>query len=388
MKSALIFILTILNVTVLCFGQDCFMPPSNSTLYTTTNPVYSSPAQTGFVTFANNLSGNWSLISTTGDANLVFIDETGRTSTQTVTGTSGTITISNTITSIPATSPVSCTQTFNVAPYDPTIGQIQNPILSSPCPLDLVLVLDESESIADNMSTQTIRDAILTLANGLDGSFSRMAVVEFDTQAENVSINGSTGLQTIDAAFISGLTDYLNNDYMPVGDPVNLIGGTNWEDAITKADAVSDAEYVLMLTDGRPTFYTTSMGMNGVAGEGDVFDLTALEEARRAANVLKSKGKHIFVAGIDFPADVQPIRDISGTNEFLLGQDLDQLINADYSIVPPSDLVTLFQNIGTLCTTPELVPTMGEWATICLTLFLCILCVTGVKKQYVRSKMT
>lgn len=380
MKTSIIISLTVLFCISVGHSQDCFMPPDGSTLYTTTNPVYSAPSQTGFVTFANNLSGDWSVASTTGDANISFTDNTGRTSTQSITGTNGTITMDNTVISVPATTPVSCTQTFNIAVYDPTVGQIQNPSITAPCPLDIVLVLDESESI-DNMSTETIENAVLALANGLEGSFSRMAIVEFDTEAENISINGSTALQVVDAAFISGLSNYLSTDYQPMGIPINLIGGTNWEDALIKANSVVGADYILMLTDGRPTFYSTSMGMSGVAGEGNSFDITALEEARITANMIKDSGKHIFVAGVDFPADVQPIRDITGNNEFVLGQSLEQLINADYSIVPPSDIVELFENIGELCGPPELVPTMGEWASFNLGLILCIFCVIAIRQR-------
>jgi|GEM_PF-3459277 len=350
-------------------AQDCFMPPDGYTLYTTTNPLYNPPSITGFITLGPDLSGNWNVNSTTGSAVASFSDDDGRTSTLSISGL-GDIIIDNTVTNISTTAVTSCQQTFTLANYTPTV--FSNPPLPAACPINIAVVIDESESIAANMSAQIVRDAVFALATGLENSGSTMAVVEFDTHAERIVINGSDELQTIDASFLTGLSTYLSSGYNPVGDVLNLVGGTNWEDAINHANNITGADLVLMITDGRPTFYTTSMGMNGVAGEGLIFDVTALKHAQDAANALKDSGKRIFIAGLDFPTDIQPLRDISGNTEFLIGQGNMELLSSDFTRVAPASLVPLLSQLGTVCEV-EVIPTMGEWGII-ITLLLILIC--------------
>ena len=378
MKTVLLQIVLLISFSNVSLGQ-CFMPPDGYTLYTTTDAVYNPPAVTGFITNAPNLSGDWSIVG--GTASGSFIDNMGRTSSLTISGT-GTLIVENTVTDInPPNDMTTCQHTFNLEEYNPVI--VTNPILNVPCPIDIVLVLDESESIELNGSEVVVRDAALLLAERIKDSGSQMAIVEFDSDAENVMINGSADLQLVDDSFITGLDTYLENDYDPTGNPVTLVGGTNWEDALDKANAVpGSGTLILMLTDGRPTFYKTSMGMNGVAGEGFEFDLTALKEAQDAANLIKSRGKHIFVAGLDFPSDKQPIIDISGPIEYPHGGNINEFLSSDYCLVPPGELVDLFANIGNLCA-PEIVPTMGEWSIINCGLILMIFAVVGIKNKVV-----
>lgn len=379
MKELFIGVIILFTTLLNTKAQDCsFMPPDGYTLYTTTDIIYNPPSITGFITQAANLSGSWTTIGTTGSATISFTDEDGRSSTQSISG-AGTITIENEVTDInPPNNTSTCTQTYTLAPFVPSV--FPNPPLAPSCPLNIVLVIDESESIEANMSIQVVRDAVMKLASKLSDSGSQMAIVEFDTHASNVNINGSSGLQLIDDFFLLGLNSYLNAGYNPTGDPINLVGGTNWEDALAKANNVAGAELVILLTDGRPTFYTTGAGMNGIAGEGLQFDLTALKEAQDAANLIKSSGKHLFVAGIDFPADVQPIREISGNIQYFNGDGLDELAAADYSIVPPSELVSLFSNLASFCP-DEIIPTMSEWGVIICGLLLAIFAVVSLKEH-------
>ena len=161
------------------------------------------------------------------------MDNDGRSSTQSISGI-GTITIENTVTDInPPNDQSTCMQTFNLEEFSSIV--VPNPPLPPSCPLNFVLVIDESESIEENMTIQIVRDAVLTLANKLENSGSQMAIVEFDTHASNVMINGSAALQLIDSSFLVGLESYLMTEYDPTGDPINLIGGTNWEDALYKS---------------------------------------------------------------------------------------------------------------------------------------------------------
>ena len=357
-------------------AQDCFAPPSNSTLYTTTDPSYSIPAVSGFVTQSSNFNGQWSVTASNG-ANINFTDNDGRRSSFEITG-SGTVTVQNILTDITTSASTTCSQMFDVSPYISAVAP--NPTITNPCPLNVVLVLDESESMAPPIFANSLVSAVSDLATALSQSGSSLALVEFESTARRISLNGSDGLQVVDQALITAIDNYLLNDYNPMEDQSNLIGGTNWEDALMTANQVSGADLVLMLTDGRPTFYNTPMGVSGVAGEGLLFDLTALKKAQDAANVVKSSGKHILVAGLNFPAQIQTIIDISGTNEFVLGQNTSALLSADYTLIPPSSLGSLFSTIGTFCL-PVTVPTIGEWGLIILSLLLLILSVLVFKTK-------
>lgn len=380
MKTAF-FTLFILAFAIFSYGQDCsFTPVDGYTIFTSTDPLYTPPALTGFITPAPTLSGDWTVVGTTGSVTGNFTDDSGRASNIEVTGT-GTITIQNDVTDVLTSAMSTCQQTYSVAPYVQNVAT--NPIIDVPCPLNLVLVIDESGSISDNMSAQIVRDAVMGLANSLANSGSQMAIVEFESLAERIAIGGTTELSEVNSSFLSGLQNYLDTQYDPVGDPINLIGSTNWEDALIKANSVANADLILLLTDGRPTTYLTSPdNMSGLAGEGLEFDLTALKEAADVANMIKSSNKHLFVAGIDFPAGVQPIRDISGPVEFLPGQGLEEFFQSDYAIISPNELTSLFSQIGSFCGPEiEVVPTLGEWGVINCFLLLMIVFVTALKEQ-------
>jgi len=378
MKNCILFT-TLFFLSFTSVAQDCFAPGSNHVLYTTTDAAYGPPAISGFVTLGPTLSGQWSTTGTSGSAGLTFSDISGRTSTFSITG-EGTVTVANTSTDINTGAETSCEQTFTVSEFTSSIAP--NPPVPGPCPLDVVLVIDESESIATNMSVDVVRSAISTLATSLGSSGSSLAIVEFDTRARRVMLNGSDELQVVDASLLTAVDDYLANDYNPVGDVNNLVGGTNWEDALTQANAVANASLIVMLTDGRPTFYNTGMGMNGVSGEGLLFDLTALSQAQAIANTIKNAGKHIFVSGIDFPSQAQPILDISGSVEYTLGQDPELLLSSDYALIPPGELATLFEDFSGACL-PERIPTLGEWAIINLALIMMILGIIAVREPKV-----
>lgn len=234
------------------------------------------------------------------------------------------------------------------------------------------------------MSTDLVRTAINNLVEALIPTGSRLAIVEFDTRARRVPLNGSIELQNVDASLIPAVSNYLSNDYNPDGDVNELIGGTNWEDALLTADMVSGGELILILTDGRPTFYNTSMGMTGVAGEGILFDLTALKQAQDAANIVKDQSKHIFVVGLDFPTQVQPLIDISGPNQFMNGQDPVDILSSDFTLIQPTELAGLFGSLGDLCQV-EVVPTVGEWGVIILALLIMVLSVVALKSSRTAS---
>ena len=363
--------------------SQCFNPPDGYTLYSTTNAVAYGTAYTGFETLSESLSGKWSVNPATTGVTANFSDDEGRTSTLSLSGT-GTLVIDNVVDDVNTfpTEMNACTQNFSVLNYTPIIGA--NPGLPATCPLNIVLVIDESGSISENMSTQLVRDAVLAMASNLQGTGSKMAIVEFASTAQRISIGGTTDLQEINANFTTGLNTYLTNDYDPQENPTLLIGGTNWEDALVKAGEVPGQNLIIVLTDGRPTFYNIGSGMGGlmgIAGEGDVFDLTALKEAQDQANTLKLAGSRIFVSGINFPSNVQSMIDISGPNQLPNSPTITDFMASDYSLVDPNDLVSLFSSIGSLCAPPkEPIPTLGEWGVISLSFLLLIFGLTAIKQ--------
>ena len=364
-------------------AQDCFSPATDFTIYTTSNPKYGVPALSGFTTASSTMSGSWNVVSSQG-VSLDFNDNTGRRATFEVSG-SGTISIENEVTNISTSEISSCVQSINVRPFMSQI-MANNPLVS-PCPLHLVVVLDESESIASTSSSQIVRDAVKNLVARLEGNGNTIAMVEFESTARLVELDGNTNLQEINSTILAAVDSYLSTGYDPISDVPTLVGGTNWEDALLKANSIEGANMILLLTDGRPTFYNTIGAASDVAGEGLNFDLTALKRAQNMANQIKASGKHMLVAGLNFTADKQPIIDISGQKEYVLGEDPSFLFSSDYTLTPPSELGSLFSTIGQLCSA-EPIPTLSEWSLICLSLLLAIVMTLAMKGKCIHLMKT
>ncbi|WP_235143742.1 DUF7604 domain-containing protein [Bifidobacterium moukalabense] len=129
--------------------------------------------------------------------------------------------------------------------------------IASATPADVILVMDKSGSMEGSRDTnsQTAANALakklLTTANSsLDPSLqAQMAVVTFSDKA-TVKLDGK--FTTSADAIASAITDTPN-------------GGTNWEDALKKANGLSSGragvkKYIIFLSDGNPTFRVTSYG--------------------------------------------------------------------------------------------------------------------------------
>ena len=376
--------LALLCLLIICMGkingQDCYLPRSGATLYTTDDESYNLPAISGLVTMGELQSGSWKIVSTSGTVEASMLDNSGRTSTLQLSG-QGDISIENVNTNIAQSQNfvTQCLQTFQVQPF--RSEAVTNPDLLDFCPINVVVVIDESASISASNIDESIRNGVMIFGDVLSNSGSQMAVVEYDSKARRVAINDSEELQLVTPEFLSGLSTYLDTEYQPRSDQFKLVGGTNWQDALLYANKVEGADFVLMLTDGSPTFYNTAgLSSPAIAGEGEQFDLTALKHAQDAANSLKQAKKHLFVIGVGMPEAIQPIVDISGNERFEMGGDINSFIGADYTIVTPDEIENIFAAVG-VETCGTLIPTVGEWGIINLFLLILIIGVLSLKQN-------
>lgn len=118
-------------------------------------------------------------------------------------------------------------------------------------PADIVLVMDKSGSMNDDNRDVNAQNAAKALADELltdKNSQVQMAVVTFNTNA-SVKQTFTTSVSKIDNAVKDKPTDR---------------SGTNWEDALKKANGLRGRpgvkKHIIFLSDGNPTYRTTSYG--------------------------------------------------------------------------------------------------------------------------------
>jgi uncharacterized repeat protein (TIGR01451 family) len=176
---------------------------------------------------------------------------------------------------------------------------VPNPDLPPACGTRVILVLDESGSIANTAGAESaVRTAANAFASGLADTGSQLAVIEFGSRAKRVVgytpvTSGAGG--TIATTF----QPYFNGT--AAGDrydsPSQLGQWTNWQDALEEVKLLNAesgvAPLVVFVTDGDPTAINTSGGVQtGVA------NATALVPAITEANAVKTQGSHILAVGV------------------------------------------------------------------------------------------
>ena len=138
--------------------------------------------------------------------------------------------------------------------------------------VNVIVIVDRSGSMRDRVGNTTRMDATkaavnnlattLLSYNGKDGNPTdtvQMALVGFGARA-TIEEFGSSQSTTSSSSFsskINNMNAYPTNEYT---------GGTNWEDALQKANSVNfgdnDPTYVIFFSDGAPTFRNTQGGYN------------------------------------------------------------------------------------------------------------------------------
>jgi len=233
----------------------------------------------------------------------------------------------------------------------------------NPEPLYILFILDESGSISGfgsgtgNVSAQ-VRNGVSSLFNSLVGTNTRVAAIEFSTNARRAMIGGTTAFRQITPATLPDYLNYIsdnnfsidNNHYDPEDYAGNHSGSfTNWDDALQLAKSINASEgvapLIIFFTDGFPTAYNTSTGT--VTGSGSSFEAAALSQAVTSANQVKAQGSHIFMVGIPNPVLPESnVQAITGPKRY---PDVEPVFTeADYSISTSQSLQNDLSQIGGL----------------------------------------
>jgi len=155
------------------------------------------------------------------------------------------------------------------------------------CNTNIIIVADESGSIAQAGATANVRNAIRNLVKGYKGHGSKAAVVHFANSAD-VPIP----MTTIENA---GVAPYQENYFTTGYNPT--VGETNWEAGLKKALDVMVAnpgpEVIFFITDGQPNKY---LDANGNVQSGT--EAQSVAQAVAVANQINSLGGRIVAIGV------------------------------------------------------------------------------------------
>jgi uncharacterized repeat protein (TIGR01451 family) len=206
-----------------------------------------------------------------------------------------------------------------------------NPDLTKACGLDVLMILDESGSIASSDATDDVRNAFQAFVDSLNNTGSSMSVIEFSTVARLPSIGGVAPGEyiTIDDATSEDFEDYIDSQYNPND-------RTNWEDALRVARYFAPRpdptipHLVVFITDGDPTQVINTREVTSVEYETKV-PLSNNETSSASgdsggnpaipnANALKSVGSHILAIGVGSAlqnnSSVNRLKKVSGDDIF------------------------------------------------------------------------
>ena len=173
--------------------------------------------------------------------------------------------------------------------------------------VDVILVIDESSSMGDNSRMDHTKAAAKAFVEGFVGkkgttsSIHKVGIVTYDSKATTVQYTwqGSEYEQ-----YFSGDVDTINDkidDLQPEeSNQYTQRGGTNTQDGLVKAlnlaSLGSNRTYVILLTDGVPTFH--NVGENDWDGGSSYSKPADFNSAATAAQTLKGSVEKIFTVGL------------------------------------------------------------------------------------------
>jgi uncharacterized repeat protein (TIGR01451 family) len=208
-----------------------------------------------------------------------------------------------------------------------------NPDLEAACGLDILVILDESGSIATANATDDVQRAFKAFTRALQNTGSRMAVAEFSTVARlPLAGDAQRSYTTVTNNTIKTVFDpYINSNFKPAD-------RTHWEDAFRVGrfflPRPTDAKphLTVFITDGNPnvvvnennvtrTEYETKVPLNAGAGETTNTDSdTAAARAVPNANALKAQLSHILALavgdGLSGADTLRRLESVSGPDVF------------------------------------------------------------------------
>ncbi len=219
-----------------------------------------------------------------------------------------------------------CSNTVTVLSYPIT----HNPAFVPACDIDIALVLDASASITD---PQVVRDAVSGLLTLLNGTNTRLAIVEFAITADTPIPYTNVTTSTINTVF----NPYLSPNFADPGAQYfdGRVGafGTNWDDALRQVDVLTPPDLVMFFTDGEPNT------INGGGGGGATL-AQALQAAAAQANIIKGEGTHIFGVGVGTVTELSFEYITDGAASHRYPDETTDLTDADYFVGAWSELQT------------------------------------------------
>ncbi len=213
---------------------------------------------------------------------------------------------------------------------DPT----PNPALNTGCyAMKVIFILDESGSIGTPVNyAPDVKAGVLSFLNALNGQDAQVALIEFSDLGRLVN-----DYHIVNSLYIDSITNYFNG--IPYhGQTYNPNGGTNWHDAMKKADPLTpNPNLILFFTDGEPNFYTNAAGIGVNCFAGTL--AAAIVNPVKYANKFKSEGTHMFMLGVG-GANQLNLERMSGFVPYQSG--INTLATSDFSI---GDFATLAEDL-------------------------------------------
>ena len=220
-----------------------------------------------------------------------------------------------------------------------------NPDLDSGCfEQKLIFILDESGSIGGDEIN--VRNGVLAFLNALNGQDILVALIEFSDLARVVN-----DYTIVNDAYILAVQNYFDLTPCPVanGSCYQPNGGTNWHDAMIKADGLAVSNMIMFFTDGEPTAWANN-GAVDYCGNGSTTQTPEIVNPVNLANKLKLEGTHMFMLGVGNNIVETNLEYMSGFTEYVEG--VNTIGSSDYSIGNFADLAEDLGNfVEELCNT-------------------------------------